>query len=420
MLIIPDIAKPLNGRNGGFTYKSIVERLGQIMDKIIKNNNYTKEIQDRLLELKAEVSDKDGKVPSANIKYIQQNDEFTAWKQCEQSFDVTKNTWLDLPWFFTENYFYRLILDIIGYFDESSPNYLADPFTQQKEESLSDPIEHGTIKAVSQETKEFEQGPLDEASKTEHMQFALLNALWGNQADLSFSGGARHDHQKTEDLKKDMKEKREHVISDNVDETVKTLNSIQEGSFGLIADNCGQEFVNDLYLAETLTFLNIAKTFTFYVKSQPVFVSDVMEKDVHFTVDQLIQHADPITQEFAERFKQHFDQGRWKITPDPFFTGPLPFHELTSEMNNKLKLHDVVFIKGDANYRRLINDTLWDTKTEFSSIVGYMPTNVVALRTLKSESLIGVAEDTFEKMNKKDSEWRFNGKYGLVQLFNKK
>lgn len=45
----------------------------------------------------------------------------------------------------------------------------------------------------------------------------------------------------------------------------------------------------------------------------------------------------------------------------------------------------LVFVKGDANYRRLIGDRLWPTDTPFSDVAGYFPTRLCALRTLKAE-----------------------------------
>lgn len=45
----------------------------------------------------------------------------------------------------------------------------------------------------------------------------------------------------------------------------------------------------------------------------------------------------------------------------------------------------MVFVKGDANYRRLIGDRLWPTDTPFSEVASYFPTRLCALRTLKAE-----------------------------------
>ena len=45
----------------------------------------------------------------------------------------------------------------------------------------------------------------------------------------------------------------------------------------------------------------------------------------------------------------------------------------------------MVFVKGDANYRRLLGDRKWATDTPFQDVVSYFPVPICALRTLKAE-----------------------------------
>jgi Damage-control phosphatase ARMT1-like domain len=45
----------------------------------------------------------------------------------------------------------------------------------------------------------------------------------------------------------------------------------------------------------------------------------------------------------------------------------------------------MVFVKGDANYRRLLGDRTWPLDTPFGDVVSYFPVPVCALRTLKAE-----------------------------------
>jgi uncharacterized protein with ATP-grasp and redox domains len=411
---------PLCGRVGGFTYISIVKRLGAIMDKMIENNpQFSEEIVNDLRALANEISDENGKIPARNIKLDVTNDE---WKLYEKRFDVKNKTWLDLPWFFVENYFYRLILDITGYFDPNSPNYNIDPFERQKRESLLSPLRNGSITSSSKSIlsfySEYEQHK-NEENLRDFIYFMLVSDLWGNQADLSFSGGATFEkiHQERENLSENI------IINDAprvVDMLLTKVHDKKCASYGMIVDNCGQEFVNDLFFAEVLTHFNIVDNIVFYVKSQPVFVSDVMEKDVTYTLEQL-SNSDEDTAHFGKLFKQYFDNGKWIVKSDSFFTSPLPFWELSEELKNQLAQHNLIIIKGDANYRRLINDALWSLETNFSELLKYLPCDAVALRTLKSDALIGMLDGSKERemilksLSKKDPEWRVNGKYGVIQ-----
>ena len=76
----------------------------------------------------------------------------------------------------------------------------------------------------------------------------------------------------------------------------------------------------------------------------------------------------------------------------------------------------MVFIKGDANYRRLVGDYYWPYNSDFQSLAGYFPAPVVALRVLKSELCVGVALAVAEKAKAVDSKWMVDGKWGVIQL----
>jgi len=61
--------------------------------------------------------------------------------------------------------------------------------------------------------------------------------------------------------------------------------------------------------------------------------------------------------------------------------------QMADGAKSSLEGADYCFVKGDANYRRLLGDCAWDyTNDSFQDVVGsYFPCPVVALRTLKAE-----------------------------------
>ncbi|CAM9690462.1 unnamed protein product, partial [Laminaria digitata] len=77
----------------------------------------------------------------------------------------------------------------------------------------------------------------------------------------------------------------------------------------------------------------------------------------------------------------------------------------------------LVFVKGDANYRRLIGDRLWPTDTPFSDVAGYFPTRLCALRTLKAELGCGMPKEATERGAQQHEDWMVNGRCGCIQLF---
>lgn len=76
----------------------------------------------------------------------------------------------------------------------------------------------------------------------------------------------------------------------------------------------------------------------------------------------------------------------------------------------------LIISKGDANYRRSISDTHWLYTTPFADVISYMPAPFLALRTCKSDVIVGLQEAEEEKLNGRDPNWIINGKWGVMQF----
>jgi hypothetical protein len=92
--------------------------------------------------------------------------------------------------------------------------------------------------------------------------------------------------------------------------------------------------------------------------------------------------------------------------------------EMPNLLRNDLKNRcDLAFVKGDANYRRLLGDLEWDYSSPFEDVVGhYFPCPVCALRTLKAEVGCGMAEEKWKQAEMLDNQWMVNGRFGVVQF----
>jgi hypothetical protein len=75
----------------------------------------------------------------------------------------------------------------------------------------------------------------------------------------------------------------------------------------------------------------------------------------------------------------------------------------------------LVLLKGDANYRRLSEDRLWSPETSLAEITGYFPAPLLALRTCKSDSILGLPSGMAEQLDALDDKWRVNGRRGVIQ-----
>jgi hypothetical protein len=87
-------------------------------------------------------------------------------------------------------------------------------------------------------------------------------------------------------------------------------------------------------------------------------------------------------------------------------------HSLKEEVGKS----NILVVKGDSNYRRLLGDLHWNFTTKFAEIVSYLPAPMVALRTLKSEVAAGLKAEVLEELTIADPKWLTNGQWGVIQL----
>lgn len=82
-----------------------------------------------------------------------------------------------------------------------------------------------------------------------------------------------------------------------------------------------------------------------------------------------------------------------------------------------LSTHSLLIFKGDLNYRKLVGDMNWERDIPFKdSLRGFLPSALLALRTLKADTVSGLRTGLAEEMDKKDPEWMVTGEYGLLQF----
>ncbi|GAA0916141.1 damage-control phosphatase ARMT1 family protein [Virgisporangium aurantiacum] len=285
--------------------------------------------------------------------------------------------WLDAPFLSAESTFYRRLLDAIGYF---SPGPWAgfDLFAFLKDADLASAPLHD----------------LPELTPAEH----LIASLWGNQADLGFQLGIAVGPAA-------------HLVADDTDDALSVLTGAAR--VGLVADNAGKELLADLGLIDFLLGPGGVGAVTLYLKPHPYYASAATTTDLVKCL-RALAGAGGRAAGTADRLHAAAAAGRLLIDTDPFFCAPLPFHEAPPDLFGRA---DVLIFKGDLNYRRLVGDNHWPTSTPFASTLpAFDGTAVVALRTLKSDVLVGV-DDAVVAALADQGDWRTNGRYGSVQVF---
>jgi hypothetical protein len=305
--------------------------------------------------------------------------------------------WGEAPFLWSESYFYRRLLDAVGYFGTGAWCGV-DPFAPVKNAELTGP-------EVDQELNAF--ADLADASEVQQHEALLAAALWGNRADLSFqlqlnaavadarSGG---------------------VLVDDSALLWSALSAQDNPIVCVVADNAGRELLADLVLADSLLSQRLAAEIVLYVKPQPYYVSDATMADVLTVIRRLQTESRPQIGRIGDRLWDAVRSGRLKVRTHKFFCAPLAFHDMPDDLASEFATATMTVMKGDLNYRRLVGDRYWPATTPFDETVDYFPSPVTALRTLKSEVVVGLTSGQLAELDAAGPGWRTSGAYALIQV----
>jgi Damage-control phosphatase ARMT1-like domain len=292
-------------------------------------------------------------------------------------------SFFEVPFLVAESWFYRLLLDAVA-FVESGPWRGVDPFAPMKVGELR------TLPAMP--------APADRLDRA-----ALLQAsIWGNQADLGFQLVAAESARRPG----------EHALV--VDDAARFWALLDRGGLVVawVCDNAGQELVADLLLVDRLLADGLASSVTVHLKPLPYFVSDATARDL---VDCLGALEAVGAGDAATRLRSAATTGRLVVAAEAFWCAPLELRDRSAELDARLAGADLAVVKGDLNYRKLVGDAEWVPWTPFGDVV-QLPGPVAALRVLKSDVLVGVAEPTVAALDAASGSWRTDGSHALIQV----
>jgi len=376
---------------GSFARSTIVERKPQIIRQVIEDNDYPADIVRALEVFREEIASR----PMQPLRKVAPDVAFwdAEWKTYQG------RTWLQVPWYFAETYFYRRLLEAVHYFQ---PGFWQgrDPFQKQKQRQMEADVQR--LAAEWDQFSALEPVVLFEA--------LLHSCLWGNRADLSnftvkvqAQGGlATRDER--------------HLILIDHTRQVHALLSRGVPRVDFVNDNVGIDLLFDLALADFLLRQGWTRLVKLHLKDRPFFVSDAMSKDVRATISLLQTAPSAAMQTLGAHLVEHIAAGRLALTDDPFWTRCLMFRQMPSHLREELGRSDLVILKGDVNYRRLLDDCHWPPTTRMEDLTGYIPAPFLTLRTLKGEIMLGLEPGQAEALSAADPMWLINGKRGVIQL----
>jgi hypothetical protein len=386
-----------------FTHTSVAVRLPNIARRALEENSFSAAT---IAQIQALI----GEIPHGQIRQVNTPLAPDAARWAEYIRPYMGCNWLDVPWFFAEEYFYVRILEATGYYAPGNGHH-RDPYIHQKKLGLIST--RGPIRDLTGKIDDAIQGPHAWRDSLERL---LLADLWGNQNDLSMwpvrrsedgtalSGGSAASGAA-----------QEHILSNDMQAVLDYVETLDPSAtrVDLLLDNAGYELVADLALADYLLASGRAAQVVLHAKTHPVFVSDALVEDVFDTLDFMALDGDARVLAQAIRLRVNLAAGKLALRKHPFWTSPLPAWELPDDLLANLAGCNLLISKGDANYRRLLGDRHWQNDLPFESVVDYFPFGVLALRTLKSEITVGVNPT---RVPAADPEWMVNGRWGLVQF----
>lgn len=393
------LPEPLRGlEEGTWAHSTVSERLPAIGRRILAENDFSTPIVARLEDLIADL-------PHGRIRPLHdpQAPDWAAWRHYCRPY--LGQTWLEIPWFFAETYFYRRVLAASGYYQPGEGRGV-DPFAHQKRLGL-ETSRNRLAGAVAWVDRRLEEAVDD-------LTALWIADLWGNSADLSLwpvEGPSPPEHQNPQQA-------REQLLVEDLEMVHSYWNTLGTGArVDLVTDNAGYELAIDLLLVDALLSSGLARQVYLRLKAHPTFVSDATVVDFEHTLVVLAADENPRLGSLARRLRQFGDEGLLVLHADFYWTSPLAGWEMPDVLYGDLARSDLVIFKGDANYRRLLGDHHWPYTTPFADILAYFPAPLLALRTFKSQVACGLRSEQVARLEQLDPTWMVNGRWGVIQFY---
>lgn len=372
----PDLPRILTDEPGEYAHGVLAERHPALIEQVRAAHLYGPEQHAALDALRTEITAGPVTPLAAGAP------DGAAWQTWTAQY--VGGSWFDLPFLVAEAFFYRRLLEAVGYVRPGVWQGV-DPFAPAKAAELA--------------------GLEGAAERTTTRDELLLAALWGNQADLGFlldHGGRAAPGNAGEG-----------VLVDESPRLWESLAAARPGPVVYVVDNAGREITADLLLVDRL--LADGLSVVLHVKPSPTFVSDATPTDVVAALGALGARGDA-GGAAAGRLRAAARDGALAVRTHWFWTAPFSFHHLPPDLVAQVRAATFVLLKGDLNYRRLLGDLWWPPTADFAEATAYLPAPVGVLRTLKSDVVAGLPAEVAASLEQDEPGWRTSGRYAVIQL----
>lgn len=375
----------LSDEPGSFPWSVLHDRHPALIEKVRDGLPYPPAIRRALDGLAEEIHREIRPLPAS----AHDHDRWVDWAG-----EYLGRSWYAAPFLWSESYFYRKLLDAVGYF-EPGPWQGVDPFEPFKSEELR-------TGALARDLAALDD--LDALPVGDQDAAILAASLWGNRADLGFQVSARLDQ-----------DGQGAMVADESARLWELLAGSAPGTVCVVADNAARELVPDLVLADQLLTTGRARSVTLHVKPYPYYVSDAMTADVVAALRTMTASSGRAALTGHRLWKSIVD-GSLVVRAHPFSCAPWSYHRIPADLADEFASATVTIMKGDLNYRRLVGDLEWPSATPFDAVTRYFPGPVAAVRTLKCDVVVGVPDDERARLDATGERWRTSGTHALVQV----
>lgn len=201
------------------------------------------------------------------------------------------------------------------------------------------------------------------------------------------------------------------------------LNKRKYTRFDILSDNAGVELFYDCLFAWYLLQTNTVEKIFIHVKPWPMFVSDATKNDFE-TLKEIIKKQNETIYTMLTQYEQKDDnsnkngEGRLIIQSDEEAFYMPEFEDCQFIKKIIQDGCELLIVKGDLNYRRLVGDLKWENTQPIKPIIApFITCRCLCLRCIKSDVLLGLTKEEAAEANSiPRHELTKEGKFATIQF----
>lgn len=169
--------------------------------------------------------------------------------------------------------------------------------------------------------------------------------------------------------------------------------STAPGRVCLVADSTAAELVGDLMLIDFLLAEGFATQVDLHLPPHPWRPAQATTADLLACLGRLPDHHHGAA--LADRLWSALVDGRLEAVTHAYYCCPAALHieQIPGELREAFATARLTILKGDHNYRRLVQDRRWPHETSFAAFTRTFPGPLLALRPIQTPLLVGTTDD---------------------------